>query len=129
MDIGDIVYFTTTKARGHDTRSKYHVYLFVGDWRDEGEYGFLFINKSNAYGDGFEIKKTEGYGFLDLEMSYISCSAPVCYKPEELAKLKPEFEGCLREEDVEPLIAHVQASHVLEEHHIQKICAALRRLL
>lgn len=129
MDIGDIVYFTITKAKGHDTRPKYHVYLFVGDWRDDGECGFLFINKSNAYGDGFEIKKAEGYNFLDLDVSYISCSAPVCYTPEELKKLKPQSEGRLRDEDIEPLIAHVQGSHVLEEHHIQKICTALRALL
>lgn len=129
MNIGDVVYFTTGKARGYAARAKYHVYLFVGDWRDDGDYGFLFINKSNAFGDGYEINKADGYDFLDLDQSYISCASPVCYSREELDRLRPKFRGRLRREDVAPLISHVQASHAIEEHHIEKICAGLRTLL
>ncbi len=128
MRFGDILYFTSEKVRGREQRPKYHVYLFEGDWRDDGEYGFLFINKSNNFDNGFEIRKADGYK-IELDQSYIICALPVAYTEAELDTSDIENCGRLRDEDIEPLIAQVQASQVLEAHHITKICAGLRSLL
>jgi hypothetical protein len=103
------------------------VYLFEGDWRDDGEYGFLFINKSNSFGNGFEIRKADGYQ-IELDHSYIICDSPVSYTEVELDTTDIEERGRLRDEDIDPLMVYVQDSHVLESHHINKICAALRSL-
>ena len=127
MRFGDIVYFTSERVRGREQRPKYHVYLFEGDWRDDGEYGFLFINKSNNFDNGYEISKADGYQ-IDLEHSYIICDAPVCYTQVELDMTDIEDRGRLRDEDIEPLMAQIQTSPVLEAHHIAKICAVLLSL-
>jgi hypothetical protein len=127
MQLGDILYFTTEKVRGRYQRPKYQVYLFEGDWRDDGEYGFLFINKSNSFGNGFEIRKADGYQ-IELDHSYIICASPVSYTEVELDTSDIEARGRLRNEDIVPLMEYVQESQVLEGHHINKICAALRSM-
>jgi hypothetical protein len=128
MRVGDIFFFPSDRVKGRLRRDKYHVYVCEADWRDDGDYVFLFINKSNSFADGFEIKKAEGYDFLELEVSYIICASPVAYDAGYLKAHAGSPVGRLRDEDIDPLIAHVQASGVLEGHYIARICAAMRTL-
>jgi hypothetical protein len=128
MRVGDIFYFTSDRVKSRALRDKYHVYVCEGDWRDDGDYVFLFINKSNSFADGFEIKKADGYDFLTLEVSYIGCASTVSYSAGYLKAHAGKAVGRLRDDDIDPLIAHIQAGGVLEGQYIARICAALRTL-
>jgi hypothetical protein len=128
MRAGDIYYFPSDKVKGRAERNKYHLYVCDGDWRDDGDYVFLFINKSNSFADGFEIRKADGYGCLSLEVSYIGCASTIAYDAAYLKAHAGKPVGRLRDEDIEPLIVHIQAGGVLEGYNIARICAALRLL-
>ena len=129
MAIGDIYFFQSDRARGHAQRNKYHIEVCEGDWRDDGDCVFLFINKSNAYDDGFEIRKANGYAFLQLDISFIACSSPISYEDDYLQNHAGNPVGRIRNEDIQLLIDHIQASRVMEEHYIKRIVEALAALL
>jgi hypothetical protein len=122
MNVGEIYFWKTDKAYGYDSRSKYHIYICAGDWREENT--FLFISKSN-YGNDLPLSK-EHYDFFPLEISYISCSGIVCYSDEELAKANPELKGQLRETDMRALFNAIAGSESMEAAHIKRICEALK---
>jgi len=128
MECCEIFFFSSDKARGHEQRNKFHLYVCEANERDDGDRIFLFINKSNSYADGFEIRKADGYPFLLLDFSFIGCSATVAYLDEYLDGHIGEPVGKLRKEDIDPLITHLEASTVLEDHNIHRISAALRAL-
>jgi len=123
MHTGDIYYFSTDKARGYEQRSKYHLFVCAGEWRDEGEHVFLFINKSNGYGGGFELRRDDGYPFFPLEKSYIACTSTVSYTSSYGDKV-----GCLQTQDIPLFLNHIQTSEVMESYNISRICAALHLL-
>lgn len=63
MKTGDIYQWRTKKARGHDSRKKYHVFVI----NHKNKNVFLFINSVNYFGEGFELKK-ENYSFFSKDV-------------------------------------------------------------
>jgi hypothetical protein len=78
---GEIYFWDTNKAKGHDSRDKYHLYLCESQW-DDG-HAFLFINKAD-YGGDFPLAKAD-YPFFPLQTSYVSLSGIIPYTDQELA--------------------------------------------
>lgn len=56
MQVGEIYFWDTNKAKGHDSRDKYHLYIGECQWEDG--HAFLFINKAN-YGGDFPLAKKD----------------------------------------------------------------------
>ena len=79
MNLGDIFYWVTEKAKGHDSRPKYHVYICPADGWDD--HTFLLINKA-PWGDELKITKAD-YSFLEYD-SYVGCNGVVSYTDAEL---------------------------------------------
>jgi hypothetical protein len=122
MKTGDVFEWVTTKARGHQVRTKWHVYICASDWADDEL--FLYICSDNYLGD-FEIQRSE-CNFLQKNTSYISCRAPIFYTDDELAAFKPRKIGVLSPPVLRRLHGHVAASITLEQRYILKIGNALR---
>ena len=122
MKTGEIFFWNTTKARGHETRNKFHMFVRETDW----QFGntFLFISKLNYFND-FQITKTD-YPFLPLPISYISCEEPITYTDEELARLTLQPMGKLIDRHFDDLANHLLGHEVMEKRHIDRICKALR---
>jgi hypothetical protein len=91
MVVGEIYLWDTNKAKGHDSRDKYHLYVAESQW-DDG-HAFLFINKTD-YGGDFALSKTD-YPFFPLATSYISLSGIIPYSDVELTAVTPELKGRL----------------------------------
>ena len=125
MIVGEIYYFGTDQAVGHDWRNKYHVYLCEGDWSQQG-YAFLFINKSNSYGDGYELRKAD-YGFFPLPYSYVRCGNLVFYSQEDLDEVQPQLLGRLTDAHLGELCRIIEASETMPGRQIALACAALHR--
>ena len=124
MKTGDVFVWTTTKATGHATRKKYHIYICDGDWAD----GVLFLFICSAhYPEDFAISQKD-FPFLEKESS-ISCSSPVLYTDAELGKFKPQKVGSCPAYILSALCNHIAASETLEGRHIRKICEALHKAL
>jgi hypothetical protein len=122
MNLGEIFYWTTEKAIGHESRPKYHIYVCPEDWQ-EGPT-FLFVN-SGKYGDDIEIKKAS-YGFLERD-SFISCGLPVSYSEEELAAFNQKPVGKLTPEDLKKLFDAVADSESMEGWQVKRISVALQK--
>jgi hypothetical protein len=123
MKAGDVFYWETDKATGHDRRHKYHLYICEPDWPDE--HTFLFIS-SNDNGGDYRITKPP-YDFLKKPESFVSCSSIVCYSEAELTKVgKPV--GQLTPEHLMELHAAVTGSDFMEGRHMKKICNAIMDL-
>src|SRR5438067_13548462 len=97
MLVGEIYFWDTNKAKGHDSRDKYHLYIGECQWEDG--HAFLFINKANSGAD-FALLKAD-YGFFPLGTSYISLTGIIPYNDKELAEASPELKGRLT-------VAHMQ---------------------
>jgi len=123
MNLGDIYYWITDKAIGHDSRPKYHIYICAPDWVDD--HTFLFINKARNV-DDFRITKTE-YPFLTFPESYISCSGVVSYTDTELATFDPKLIGQLSEEHLRALFNAIAGSRTMERAQIKRLCNALQK--
>lgn len=121
--IGDVYFWNTDKAEGHEWRWKYHVYLGIADWPDEGRV-FLFINKSD-YGGDYRIEQSD-YDFLTLEHSFISCGSRVIYTDDELKSAAPQRKGCILKAHLQQLYNAVAGSETMERRHIKQVCALLR---
>jgi hypothetical protein len=120
METGDVFEWVTTKALGHETRRKFHVFICEGDWADDDL--FLFVCSVEYMGD-FPITTAE-CPFLSYD-SFISCSYPVFYTAMELAGFNPKKIGRLPPEVIRKLAVHVADSETLEHRHIVKIYTAL----
>jgi hypothetical protein len=81
MLVGEIYFWDTNKAKGHDSRDKYYLYICESQW-DDG-HAFLFINKTD-YGGDFALAKAD-YSFFPLQTSYVSLSGIIPYTDQELA--------------------------------------------
>lgn len=126
MQVGGIYKWATNKARGHTSRTKYHV--FIGR-NQQNKCVFLFINSENTYGEGFELKKTD-YSFFTKSSSYIGCTSTVKYSAHEIKLInKIESVGLLEQPDIPRLIQHLQDSEVMEQRDIDFICECLKHAI
>lgn len=123
MRTGEIYFWTTNKAKGHQERDKYHIFICNDDWQDG--ITFLFICSQNYFGD-FPITKAE-YNCLPNEESFISCSDPVFYTPEELQAFSAKPIGRLTKDFMKMLANHLASSETMENRHIVRICKALHK--
>jgi hypothetical protein len=126
MKLGEIYVWVTDKARGHHSRSKYHVYLGEAGWPINAHV-FLFISKAN-YGDDLLISK-EDYGFLTYPDSYVSCGSFVDYTDEELAAFEPRYVASLGRRHLAQLHGLIASSDVMEERHKPIVCGLLAAAL
>lgn len=124
MKAAEIHYFESRRARGHDSRDKYHIYLGPSDWRDETSgHSFLFISKS-GYEYDYEILKCD-YEFFPLERSYVSCGSIVTYTDGELSDEKVSYLASLKKPHIKELYEALLASEALEEWQQQFACNCL----
>ena len=123
MKCGEVYYWTSDQAKGHDVRDKYHVYIGEGDWRHQGHV-FLFINKSNAHGNGYEITKPP-YDFLKLLRSYVSCGDHAEYGDDVVPPKIGPCLGRLGPAHRAELRRTVDASDVMATYTQELVCAAL----
>ena len=82
MKTGEIFIWETKKAKGHDLRSKYHIFICPVDWQEGNT--FLFICSDNYFGD-FKITQ-EDWVKMPKPESFISLRSPAFYTDEELAE-------------------------------------------
>jgi hypothetical protein len=121
MKLGDVFYWITEKAIGHDSRAKYHIYICDADaWNDNT---FLLINKS-PWGDELKITKVD-YPFLDYD-SYIGCNGVVTYTDTELAALDKNPVGQIRREDLKALFNILADPLAMEAKQAKRLCNALK---
>jgi hypothetical protein len=124
MNVGEIYYFISTQAAGHNLRPKYHIYLGELGWRLDGQ-AFLFINKNNFDND-YPLKKSD-YDFFPLEVSFVS--GVVSYSASELAAANPVKKGVLSKKHLQGLHDAIAASNTMEGYAINLVCKALRAAL
>ena len=123
MNVGDIFVWVTNQAIGYEARKKYHVYLCDAGWRAEG-HAFLFISKAD-YGGDYAIRKAD-YGFLSLEISFVSCNSIVCYSEADLLAARPQKVGQLSKAHLAELVRVISDSDIMEQWQINLACNALR---
>jgi hypothetical protein len=97
MQVGEIYYWNTDKAAGHDSRFKYHVY--IGECEDG--HAFLFISKAD-YGGDFAIHKKD-YSFFPLAVSYIMLSGHCALYRSRTKDGAPELKGRLTKPHMQQL--------------------------
>ena len=121
MNLGDVFYWTTSKAKGHDLRPKYHIYVCPADGWDD--HTFLLINKV-TWGNDLKVTKAE-CGFLDYD-SYIGCNGVVTYTDMELAFFEQEPVGQLSKAHLKALFNMLADPLVMEKMQAKRICNALK---
>ncbi len=122
MKLGDIYFWPTDQARGHNNRNKYHLFICVGDWQEDNT--FLFISSRDYGGPDYRILKSD-YSFLTKCESYISCTETVCYSDDELKRDDIQFVGRLTDEHISDLRNYILDSDIMEQRHINRICRAI----
>lgn len=121
MKLGDVFYWETQKAVGHDSRSKFHVYICAADnWDD---HTFLLINKS-PWGDELKITKAD-YPFLSYD-SYIGCNGVVTYTDAELAKFDKKPVGTISKNHLKALFNILADPEAMEVMQAKRLCGALK---
>lgn len=115
MAVGEVFFFVTDQATGHDRRDKYHILIDVCDGPPQ-EYVFMFIS-SDDYGNDFPITVKDcpvlGYD------SFVSCGKLVRYDYNELMslKIKPS-KVTLKPEFLKSLHDHLNGHEVLSGREI-----------
>jgi hypothetical protein len=122
MDVGEIFLWNTDKAKGHESRDKYHLYVSECQWEDG--HAFLFISKAD-YGGDFPIYKSD-YGFFPLDTSYISLSGIVPYSDKEIQDARPERKGQLSKQHMQDLFHAVAGTEKMVEREKLLVGNALR---
>ena len=120
MRTGDVLYWVTDKAAGHDLRPKYHIFICESDWKEDNT--FLFIS-SNDYFKDFRITKAD-WPNMPKEESFIGGS-PIFYSDLELSSYAISPSGRLTTRCMQRLALHVQDSEVMERRYISRVIAAL----
>lgn len=120
MRTGEVFYWITDKAKGHDSRPKYHIFICEADWKDDNT--FLFIS-SNDYFKDFRITKSD-WANMPKEESFVGGS-PIFYSDSELRAYAISPMGVLTAKCMKRLALHVQDSEVMERRHISRVVAAL----
>lgn len=122
MKVGSVYKWVTTKAKGYDERTKYHVFICEGDWQDG--HTFLFISSEDIdVGGDYQITKPP-YDFLTKPISFISCSSIVTYTEEELAAMGDPI-GQLSVEHLTELHQALANSDTMTAKHIKRCCNAI----
>lgn len=121
MRLGDVFYWESDQAAGHNRRNKYHVYICEGNWKHQGHI-FLFISKSNAI-RGYRITNPP-YSFLRLPESYVSCNSIVAYDDVSPSRIGHCL-GALAKEHLRELRAAVAQSDVMEIDAAKLVCDAI----
>lgn len=127
MIVGEIYYWVTDRAIGHQFRPKYHVYVCEGNWREQGQ-AFLFINSSNYTGADYGVHQAD-YPFFTNETSYIGCSALTVYPDEDLYRFRPQRRGRLTTAHLKELRDAIARSDFMEGWQIRMVCEALNAAL
>jgi hypothetical protein len=99
MKTGEIFLWTTGKAKGHNSRDKYHIFICVGDWAEANT--FLFISSLNYFAD-FKIDKID-WPQMPKEESFISPN-PVFYTDAELASFTIKRAGYLTKRHISRIV-------------------------
>jgi len=121
MNLGDIFYWTTPKAKGHASRPKYHIYICPTDAWDDNT--FLLINKA-PWGDELKITKAD-YPFLQYD-SYIGCNGVVTYTDMELAFFEQKPVGQLARPHLQALFNILADPLAMEVMQARRLCNALK---
>jgi len=121
MKLGQVFYWVTEKAKGHDTRPKFHIFICAADGWDE--HTFLLINKS-PWGDEIQIPKAE-YDFLDYD-SYIGCNGVVSYSDSELKAFDQNPVGEISKKHLQELFNLLADPEVMERKQANRLCNALK---
>jgi hypothetical protein len=122
MLVGEIYFWETDKAKGHDSRDKYHLYIGECPWEDG--HAFLFINKAD-YGGDFPLHKTD-YDFFPLDVSYVSLSGIVPYTDTELKDASPGLKGRLTKAHIQDLFNAVAGCKTMVNREILLVGNALK---
>jgi hypothetical protein len=122
MHVGEIYFWNTDKATGHDSRNKYH--LYIGDCPWENGHAFLFISKAD-YGGDFAVYKKD-YGFFALDISYVSLSGIVSYTDQELKDAAPQLKGRLSKDHMQQLFNAVAGCKTMVNREILLVGNALK---
>ncbi|MBN9016885.1 MAG: hypothetical protein J0H11_05675 [Rhizobiales bacterium] len=123
MKLGQICYWYTDKAKGYETRPKYHVFLtYVSAPHDA--FAFLFINKTD-YGNDYRIWKKD-YDFLTLDFSFVDTQDILLYKHSELTAFAPKACGQLSKSHMVELFNALQKSERMTGYNIKLACEALK---
>lgn len=121
MKLGEVFFWETDKAIGHQLRNKFHIFICEEDGFDG--HTFLFISSDHYEGD-FKILKSD-YPFLTHDSS-ISLGRIICYSTDELAKFKAEAVGAIRADHLQQLFHATQGSPTMEGKDIKRVCNALK---
>jgi hypothetical protein len=122
MHVGEIYFWNTDKAVGHDSRDKYHLYIGECPW--ENGHAFLFINKAD-YGGDFPLHKND-YTFFPLDVSYIGLAGIIPYTDAELKTAVPILKGRLTKDHMQQLFNAVAGCKKMVNREILLVGNALK---
>jgi hypothetical protein len=125
MKLGEVYKWNTIKAKGHDNRDKYHIFIRPSD--QEGDNTFLFINSADWFQD-YKLPKSPNHGYLEYD-SYVSCSSTVEYTDDELAKFEQTPVGQLTKEELKGLRDALIAAETMVTRDLNRVCKALASAL
>ena len=122
MIIGGIYKWATQRARGHQSREKYHIFISE---TSSSRNVFLFVNSINYYDEGFELKNND-YPCFPKASSFIGCTSVVIYNNSEISHLSDnDCLAVLSDTHKQALANHISQSEVMEQRHINLIFSSL----
>jgi hypothetical protein len=121
MKLGEVFSWETDQAIGHQSRSKFHIFICEEDAADG--HTFLFIS-SGDYGGDFKILQCD-YAFLKYD-SFVSIGRIVCYSATQLTAFKITSVGQISKAHLQQLFNAVQGSETMEGRDIKRVCNALK---
>lgn len=123
MKLGEIFKWKTDKAKGHETRQKYHIFICKSDDQNL----FLFINSVDWFQD-YKLVKSPNHEFLDYD-SYVSCNSVVPYDDSELTQFDPAPVGQLTQNNMKELRDALIAAESMPTGDLNVVCKALAAAL
>ncbi len=123
MQLGEIFKWQTDKAKGHETRQKYHIFICNSD----GQNFFLFISSLDWFQD-YKLAKSPDHEFLDYD-SYVSCSSVIPYSDDELALFDSNPVGKLTAANLKELRDALIAAETMPRGDLNMVCKALATAL
>jgi hypothetical protein len=123
MKLGEIFKWQTDKAKGHETRQKYHIFICNSD----GQNFFLFISSLDWFQD-YKLVKSPEHEFLDYD-SYVSCSSVIPYSDAELSLFDSTPVGQLTPTNLKELRDALIAAETMPMGDLNIVCKALAAAL